>query len=103
MYRDRDYVMIPRFNARASDINLQIDLIRMSSLPVEKVLQHNEEGLAEDERLTHLASLPDLEGFTVAMDPKKDSGRRPKCRSGFSTSRRRSSTSKRPTIKGYAR
>lgn len=63
--------MIPRFNARASDINLQIDLIRMSSLPVEKVLQHNEEGLAEDERLTHLASLPDLEGFTVAMDPKK--------------------------------
>ena len=71
VYRNHDYVMIPRFNARASDINLQIDLIRMNSLPVVKVLQRIEEGLAEDQRLTHLASLSDLEGFIVAMDPKQ--------------------------------
>jgi hypothetical protein len=62
--------MIPRFNARANDINLQIDLVRLALTPAEKVLQSNEEGLTEDERLTRLVE-SDLGGFSFAMHTKK--------------------------------
>lgn len=62
--------MIPRFNARAGDINLQLNLVRVGSLPVEEVLQRNEEGLTEDERLVRLSSSK-LTDFVVTMNSQK--------------------------------
>lgn len=70
-YRHYDNVMIPSFKARADDIYFQLDLVVCTgSPPVEEVLQRNEKGLAEDERLTRLVE-SDLGGFFVAIDSKK--------------------------------